>query len=99
MGALTGLRVLDLSRVLAGPWCGQVLADLGAEVVKIERPKSGDDTRAWGPPWMKTDTGESSGDYNGPKVATIAASYPWPSTWPRPKVRSWYAHWRPARMY
>ena len=62
MGALTGLRVLDLSRVLAGPWCGQVLADLGAEVVKIERPKSGDDSRAWGPPWMKTDTGESSGE-------------------------------------
>jgi crotonobetainyl-CoA:carnitine CoA-transferase CaiB-like acyl-CoA transferase len=61
MGALTGLRVLDLSRVLAGPWCGQVLADLGAEVIKIERPKSGDDTRGWGPPWMKTDTGESSG--------------------------------------
>lgn len=61
MGALTGLRVLDLSRVLAGPWCGQVLADLGAEVIKIERPQSGDDTRGWGPPWMKTDTGESSG--------------------------------------
>ncbi|MGQ7859381.1 CaiB/BaiF CoA transferase family protein [Pseudomonas sp. 32A] len=61
MGALTGLRVLDLSRVLAGPWCGQVLADLGAEVIKIERPQSGDDTRGWGPPWMKTGTGESSG--------------------------------------
>ncbi len=61
MGALTGLRVLDLSRVLAGPWCGQVLADLGAEVIKIERPQSGDDTRGWGPPWMKTDTGKSSG--------------------------------------
>ncbi|WP_120429851.1 CaiB/BaiF CoA transferase family protein [Acinetobacter baylyi] len=55
MGALEGFRVLDLSRVLAGPWCGQVLADLGAEVIKVERPKHGDDTRAWGPPWMKDD--------------------------------------------
>jgi crotonobetainyl-CoA:carnitine CoA-transferase CaiB-like acyl-CoA transferase len=45
--------VLDLSRVLAGPWCGQVLADLGAEVIKIERPGSGDDTRAWGPPYAR----------------------------------------------
>ncbi|WP_160107348.1 CaiB/BaiF CoA transferase family protein [Pseudomonas izuensis] len=53
MGALTGYRVLDLSRVLAGPWCGQTLADLGAEVIKIERPVAGDDTRGWGPPWMK----------------------------------------------
>ena len=51
-GALSGLRVLDLSRILAGPWAGQMLGDLGAEVIKVENPKSGDDTRHWGPPFV-----------------------------------------------
>ena len=58
-GPLQGFRVLDLSRILAGPWASQMLADLGAEVIKIERPGSGDDTRGWGPPYMPDESGEA----------------------------------------
>jgi crotonobetainyl-CoA:carnitine CoA-transferase CaiB-like acyl-CoA transferase len=60
MGALSGLKVLDLSRVLAGPWASQMLADLGAEVIKIENPDGGDDTRGWGPPFMPDAAGEAT---------------------------------------
>jgi crotonobetainyl-CoA:carnitine CoA-transferase CaiB-like acyl-CoA transferase len=59
---LAGIRVLDLSRILAGPWCTQVLADLGAEVIKVERPGAGDDTRAWGPPFLARQDGSGTGD-------------------------------------
>src|SRR5690349_10735115 len=61
-GPLSHLTILDLSRVLAGPWCTQLLADLGATVIKIEKPGSGDDTRAWGPPFLKDVEGRDTGE-------------------------------------
>ena len=60
MNSLDGSRILDLSRVLAGPWCTQTLADLGADVIKIERPGAGDDTRSWGPPFLKDAEGKDT---------------------------------------
>src|SRR5262245_47589430 len=60
-GPLAGIRVLELARILAGPWAGQILADLGADVIKVERSKVGDDTRAWGPPFIEAEDGNHLG--------------------------------------
>lgn len=78
-GALSHIRVLDLSRILAGPWCTQNLADLGAEVIKVERPVHGDDTRAWGPPWINLEGKISSyfaAANRGKKSLTLNISSP-----------------------
>src|SRR5215831_15466213 len=60
-GPLAGFRVLELARVLAGPWAGQILGDLGADVIKVERAGAGDDTRGWGPPWVEGVDGQHIG--------------------------------------
>lgn len=80
---LAGIRVLDLSRILAAPWSTQILGDLGAEIIKIERPGSGDDTRAWGPPFLRRPDGSETGDSayfastnRGKKSVTLDISQP-----------------------
>ncbi len=82
-GPLHHIRVLDLSRILAGPWAGQVLADLGAEVIKVERPDGGDDTRSWGPPFLADEAGRATTDAayflatnRGKKSVTIDFTHP-----------------------
>ena len=82
-GPLTNIRVLDLSRILAGPWAGQLFADLGAEVIKVERPRKGDDTRGWGPPWLEDASGRETGEAayftctnRGKKSITLDISQP-----------------------
>src|ERR1700744_4254058 len=69
-GPLAGVRVLELARILAGPWAGQTLADLGAEVIKVERPVRGDDTRAWGPPYAKDAAGNAITDLSAYFLST-----------------------------
>ena len=82
-GPLSHIRALDLSRVLAGPWAGQNLADLGAEVIKVERPRSGDDSRGYGPPWMKDAAGKETTEAayfmaanRGKKSITVNLTHP-----------------------
>jgi crotonobetainyl-CoA:carnitine CoA-transferase CaiB-like acyl-CoA transferase len=82
-GPLSHIRVLDLSRVLAGPWTGQNLADLGAEVIKVERPHKGDDSRAFGPPWLKDRSGKDTAESayfaaanRGKKSITLDLAHP-----------------------
>ncbi|NBW77923.1 MAG: CoA transferase, partial [Betaproteobacteria bacterium] len=83
LGSGQYFRVLDLSRVLAGPWAGQNMADLGAEVIKVERPKTGDDSRAYGPPWIKNPQGQDTtegayfmGANRGKKSITVNLTHP-----------------------
>lgn len=91
--ALEGIKVLDLSRILAGPWCTQNLADLGADVLKIERPRVGDDTRSWGPPFVVSETGEQVSAYflscnRGKRSITLDFSHSTEREWLIQQIRN-----------
>ena len=92
---LSGIRVLELARILAGPWAGQLLADLGADVVKVERSKTGDDTRAWGPPFVEGADGSNLATFS--QIARVPAGKfcPGLSLWILLKPRrQWRRHWQ-----
>ena len=97
-GPLAGLKVLDLSRILAGPWAGQLLADFGADVVKVERPGVGDDTRGWGPPFLRDASGSETTNNAAYYMSANRGSARSRSTSPRPRGRRWWSGWSSARM-
>lgn len=84
---LAGIKVLDISRVLAGPWCGQMLADMGADVIKVERPVAGDDTRHWGPPGLTAQ--RSRPIICAPTAVSVRSPLIWPSRKARRLSGSW----------
>ena len=85
---LAHLRILDLSRVLAGPWAAQFLADMGAEVIKVERPGEGDDTRGWGPPFARDAVGRRPWIVGLLSVRQSRQEVGHRSTWRRRRARS-----------
>ena len=94
-GPLAGLRVLELARILAGPWAGQILADLGADVIKVERTGAGDDTRGWGPPFVPAADGGHLGAayFHGTNRGKRSIALDFDSE----KAGASCASWRPAR--
>ena len=76
-GPLAGLRVLELARILAGPWAGQILADLGADVIKVERAGTGDDTRGWGPPFVDATDGSHLGAARSKSISRARTAAAW----------------------